>query len=383
MSPCEDGLFGDLHQRGFFPPYNGFHVLQGTYQAPAYQQGTRPYLRPEDGGAFVLDGSGVPVQQGTESMCYALAVPIPAVAVPPFPVVVYGHGTGGSFHSAMTDVAPLLTAQGFAVVGFDNVMHGRRQQPLGTPQNSALWQDPGQLFFNLPNPRASRDNVLQGAADLFFLVHLLESDALTGPDGEITFDDAKIFYVGHSQGTVIAPAFLEVEPDLQAAVLSGAGAELALSILNKKEPADVSMAAGAFFGDQGLSRIHPMMGILAMTFGPADAVSYAPTWVLAPQAPRTSPLPLLMFSGIGDSYTPDVTQHALMRAAGLPIVGTAVQPVAGVSEVASPRAENGVIQLQPDGAYDGHFVMFDHADGPDILEHFLTTALTGAPEVER
>ncbi len=378
VNPCDDLLTGPEHQRGCFDPYTGFYVLQGTYQSPVYQQGTRPYLRAEDGGAFVFDAQGRLVRQGYETLCFALAVPPGPAPTEGFPTVIYGHGTGGSFHSFIDDgTARRLTEQGYAVISIDNVMHGRRQQPLSTPQNPSLWQDPGQLFFNLPNPRASRDNVLQGAADLYYLTRLLRAgQTLIGPDGLITFDGDAIAYLGHSQGTVIAPAYLAGEDHLTKAVLSGAGAELALSILNKKQPADVSQAAGVFFGDQGLARIHPMMGLLAMIFAPADAISYAHTWVLQPDN-RAGPLPLLQFSGVGDSYTPDVTQGAQLRAAGLPLVGAVAAPIEGVAQVTSPQQNNlngvtaGAVQLVPDGTYDGHFVLFDHPEAEAILEAFI------------
>ncbi|MFC1611015.1 hypothetical protein ACFL6C_08655, partial [Myxococcota bacterium] len=279
VSPCNDGLGGEEHSRGCFGPYPDFRVVQGQYKAPAFQAGTRPFLTTELGGAFVLD-EGLPVAQGTETMCFALAIPTGTVPAGGFPVVIYGHGTDGSYRGFIDQgIAAHLTDLGLAVLGFDNVMHGPRQQPVETTAipAPALWQDPGRLFFNLANPRAARDNVLQGAADIFHLVRLVETGSLTptGLGQTVAFDADHIYYLGHSQGTVIAPAVLATELNLQAAVLSGAGAELALSILNKKQPADLSVVASAFFADEGLSRIHPMMGLLAMMFGPADSVSYA------------------------------------------------------------------------------------------------------------
>ena len=58
-------------------------------------------------------------------------------------------------------------------------------------------------------------------------------------------------------------------------VWSGSGAELALSILNKTEPIDIKQVAAIVFGDNNLSRLHPMMSILGQIFGPSDAISYA------------------------------------------------------------------------------------------------------------
>jgi len=144
--------------------------------------------------------------------------------------------------------------------------------------------------------------------------------------------------------------------------------------------------ASAFFSDEGLSRVHPMMGLLSMMFGPADSVSYAHTWI---RAPLGAPLPLLQFSGVGDSYTPDVAQHAQILATGLPLVGTVTVPIDGVPEVSSPQQNNlngvtaGAVQLPTDGTYDGHFVMFNNPEAPAVLTHFFDTARTGQAEIQR
>lgn len=390
ISPCDDRLTGPAHERGCLPlPGVAFDVLEGTYDAPAFQAGTRPFRHASDGGGFVYGANGEPLSQGTETLCFASAVPRVAPPAGGFPVVVYGHGTGGSYRSFLSDgTAERLTALGYVVVGFDNVMHGPRQQPPGTPQAPAVWRDADDLFFNLANPRASRDNVLQGAADLFHLVRLVRNPATTlnAPLGTVRFAPSRVYYFGHSQGTIISPAFLAAEPDLAGAVLSGAGAELPLSVLNKKKPIDSGEVAGLFFGDRGLSRIHPIMGVISMLFAESDSLAFAHRWVVAPEL-RGAPLPLLHLVGIGDSYTPDVTQDAQLRASGLPLVGTAEVAIDGVGTVASPARNNlngvtaGAVQLTPDGDYDGHFVTFQHPKGRAAFIRFFDTARTGTPEI--
>jgi hypothetical protein len=391
-SPCDDG-----QTRGCFGSHAGYHEIQGTYAGPILQAGERPYATASMGGDITVDGDGMPNVHGAETMCFSLAVPTGAVPGEGFPIIIYGHGTGGSYRSFMdqslgsTTLVEALTDPdlGFAVLGFDNVMHGpRQQQPPGTSPLPDTWQDPGRLFFNLANPRAARGNVLQGAADLFHLVRLVRNPttSLSGPDGTIRFNAEAVFYLGHSQGTVIAPPFLAAESDLRAAVLSGAGAELALSILNKKKPTDVGQVASAFFSDEGLSRVHPMMGLLSMIFGPADSVSYAHTWILQSSV---GALPLLQFSGVDDSYTPDITQQALILATGLPLVTPVTVPITGVAEVDPPQQNNlngvtaAAVQLATDGTYDGHFVMFNHPGAATTLTHFLATALAGTAEIQR
>lgn len=395
------------------------YEVHGTYKAPAFQSGTRPYATAADGGALSLDAAGLPQKTFDETMCFALSVPRTHTPGDTYPVVIVAHGTGGNYRNFALDptgIVKLFTDQGFAVISFDNVMHGPRQDAATTP---AAWQpqkwdlvDPGRLFFNILNPRAARDNVLQGAADLFSLTRLVrEAAPLSTPStGEIRFDPAQVYFFGHSQGTVIAPAYLAEEPHLRAAIWSGAGAELALSILNKREPLNLAEATGALFADRNISRVHPMMSLIALLFGPADALGYAGTLVAnSSRAAR----PFLLFSGLNDHFTPAATQEALIRAAALPLVKPVALALSGVAEVAAPLRANlagvtaGVVQLSPDcgvitdalgcakaigcsysggacqGTFEGHFVVFDHPGAATSMSGFLQSAKAGAAEIVR
>ncbi|MEZ4269989.1 MAG: hypothetical protein R3C68_00655 [Myxococcota bacterium] len=348
------------------------------------------------GGEIEFDASGVPMPQAglSETMCYGLTVPtgslMPAGG---WPVLIYAHGTGGNYRSfANSSLAAVFADLGFAVISFDNVMHGPRQNTSFDPAlwNDALWEFEedgiGRLFFNVVNPRAARDNVLQGAADLFWLTRLLRSNPVlnTTATGDIKFDANQLYFFGHSQGTVIAAPYFAEETDLQAAVFSGAGADLALSILNKKEPVDLSQSTALFLGDQGLSRIHPMIGLMGLLFGPSDALAYASGLRRADGTAITTPY--LQFSGVGDSFTPDATHAAMLEAMGVPIVGggadVALPGVVQVDQVPANRA--GALRYVPDGAYNGHFVVFEHARSEQALRAFLGGALNnGLAEISR
>jgi pimeloyl-ACP methyl ester carboxylesterase len=369
ISPCDDNLTGLFHTRGCSPANGNFHEVHGTYESPIYQAGFnrdpdldgRPYKQSSDGGNFVYGSDGMPIVQGYESMCYSLTVPKgQAEPAGGWPVVVYAHGTGGSFVSQMGDsTADRLTELGYAVIGIDNISHGPRS---GLPAQEALF-DGGQSFFNLANPRASRDNILQGSADLFYLVKMLRGNSLSVAGQTVNFNPERVSFFGHSQGTVVAPAFLSVETEIEAAILSGVGSELALSILYKKAPIDVSQIAAQFFGDQGIARLHPVLGIFASLYARSDSISYAPSMLLG--GGGVPAYHLFMTSGLSDSYTPDITHAAFMRSSGIPLVGEVSQAVPGVPVVDNNQSGNiggktvGALQFPTGGgASDGHFVIF-------------------------
>ncbi len=383
VSPCAEG-----GERGCPPVSAGFHQIHAMVSNPVFQRGTRPYPSAGDGteGALARKADGTIEAVGRESICVALAIPKSAMPAGGWPVVIYGHGTGGDFLSGMGDVAGDLTASGIAVVGFDGAMHGPRQ---GLPP--ALRQDPGRLFFNAQNPRAARDNVLQGAADIHNLVRLLKTLQLEQAEVGLTarFDPARILYYGHSQGTVVGAPVLVNDPDLRAAVFTGAGAEIGLTMVYKKKPNDVAALTRALFGDQTVSRLHPMIGLMSLFFGPADATPYAA------QLPEGR-VHFLHVYGRNDGFTPEVTQAAMIRAGGYPIVGDVIVPLDGIPRTAAPAsatlagASVGAIQFEPPLTagvpdYDGHFVGTRDPAARAAIVTFLDGAAhsDAAPEITR
>lgn len=385
MSPCaEDGL-----RNCPGAPNPAFEEIHARVSNPVLQRGTRPYLNPQNDpfdGAFEIDVQGNIVVQGSEDVCVGIAVPTSPMPANGYPVVIYGHGTGGDFTSGLLQVAESLAGRGIAVITFDGSQHGPRQ---GLPPAARL--DAGRAFFNAANPRAARDNVLQGGGDVHNLVKLarnvdLASIGVVGLTGR--FDPERVMYYGHSQGTVVGAPFVAAEPNLHAAVFTGAGAEIGLTLVNKRRPNDIAALTRSLFGDQTVSRMHPMIGLMSMFFGPSDATPYAANIAIDPPAARGA-VDFLHVYGLEDGFTPEVTQAALIRAGMYPIVGTALAPVEGVATVPSAvgnigGASVGSLQYTPSMTmgqldYDGHFVGTRNPQAVNAILRFLSTAAMGGP----
>lgn len=384
VAPCTSALRMRGCRRGVAPSH---HEVQGLIRVVTVQRGTRPYLVPGPQGtegAIERDASGRVLAQGTEELCVGLSIPKAPPPTGGWPLVIYGHGTGGDYQSGLEQLAgPLAsipdgtggTLARVAVLTFDNVMHGPRQ---GLPE--AAWVDPGDVFFNLENPRAARDNVLQGAADVLSLVRFARTATLAVPGvGNIAFDPAHIIYYGHSQGTVIMPPVLAADDltpaaGLTAVVLTGVGAEIGLTVLEKKKPTDVSALVRTAFGDQGLTRLHPAIALLSTFYGPSDAPAYADALVSSEHA-------VLMVYGLNDGFTPESTQAALVRGARLPIVGPVLRPISGATTVpVAPPPSAGVVQFVPPTTgvtYDGHFVGSRDPVAQRLIAEFIGTAAAG------
>ena len=362
------------------PPVYDVYWYEGIYDAPCFQQGRLPFFRIEDGGNIVRDPeTGRPIIQRVEPLRFSFSVPKRLIRPRDgWPVVIYAHGTGGSYFSFMRSrVAERLAQYGIAMISIDQVMHEPRIPPGSSPEL---------LFFNFQNPLSARDNTLQGAADNFQLLRLAlgfdVSTPIPGP-ANVRFDPARIYFFGHSQGGLTGPPFLAHEPLVKGAVLSGAGGLLYLSLILKTEPVDVAALVGNFIRDFPLDRFNPMMAMLQMYIDRADPVAYAKYLVREPR-PGIAPKHIFQSEGFTDRYTPLPSIEALATAIG----GDQVNPV--ITELEGLRLKghtaldppvtgnlNGatavLAQYRERNDSDGHFVVFDVATAREQATQFLVT----------
>ncbi|MEK6608119.1 MAG: hypothetical protein AABZ30_10695, partial [Myxococcota bacterium] len=360
-----------------------FEQICGKITLPVVQAGARPYLTPDDGGAIAFGPGGDPILQSEEQACFALTVPLGAVS--PMPVTIYAHGTGGTFESGVADLGTALSTRGIATFSFTGVMHGERRgvTDLG----------PDLLFFNLMNPRAARDNVLQGAADVFQIVRTLRTQAVTTAAGAVTFDATRIYFFGHSQGSTSGGLAVPYEPGIAVAVLSGAGGYLTKTLRAKTSPFDVRSTLEFVLGES-VGAGHPVLALLQTFFDRSDLVHYGPLYFRSPAA-GMPPRHVLMTYGLGDTYSPPDALCAFARSLGVKPVDsllvdcdlTGDGETALVPPVVTPNytgSEPDVMALlahvDPMGVYDGHLVAFQDADLATRWASFLeSAALTGVP----
>lgn len=359
--------------------FDEYHAL---VRLPSFQQGTPPFIHPTDGGDFVLDGEGKPTVQGTTEVCMSITVPKGTAPGGAWPLVIYAHGTGGSFRSHVNEgLAARLAAVGsvkMAVLGIDQVGHG--------PRRGASDAAPETLFFNFANPAAALGNVLQGAADQASLVRLAKTLTIPGTvtgGAEVKF--GKVAFWGHSQGategSIIMP-YLQ-NTDVAGVVYSGVGGSLIDSLLSKKRPVNLAAVAPAVLSESpaAITVMHPALAMFQNAVDPVDPVDHAAAAIGAgPQAKH-----VFVPYGLNDTYSPPATQHAYVVAAGL---GHAAPPAGvtpddlGRSPTAVPVKGNApgnitavVRQYAPNG-YDGHFVVFRNDDAKGDADRFLADVLT-------
>ncbi len=354
---------------------------------PNYQAGTLPFFKYGDGGAFqFVDGE--PQVVDFYDARFALTVPR-GCEMPPegFPIVLYAHGTGGSYRSFINEgYAATLAEQCIAMMGVDQIFHGTRP---GTPDDPTEVQI---LFFNFQNVDAARTNARQSAIDEVHRARLFTERGAVIPasashTGEaIRFDPSRVMFFGHSQGGLNGPLYLAVDDSSRGAVLSGSGAIIMITLLEKTEPKPsiADLVANVFLGlspdeREELDLFHPTLMVAQSLVDPVDPINYARNTVWEPR-PGFLPKSILMTegiaaSGVGDSFTPPRGTEAQAVAMGLPLMLPAQRelpqtaygapppveiPPAGLSgNLAQGMASGALVQWAPPPDSDGHFVVFD------------------------
>jgi hypothetical protein len=380
----------------------GFTTYQGTIALPIFQQGVPPYLTPMDGGGIVY-AAGLATISRSEPVRFTLTVPKGAPPATGWPLVVYGHGTGGSHRSIIdlglsddlasgvapaglgvgVDGGPSATPTPVAVLGFDGVMHGTR--------NGGSTKPVGELVYNFLNPAAARDNALQAAADLLAIPRGLQGFAAQG----IVLDGRRLSLYGHSQGGNAAALVAARESPYGSIVMSGTGGTLLYTLLGKTQPVDVPAVLPFLLGEVSPAAVgayHPVLNLMQMYFERADSVNFGRRLFKEPVAGMT-PHHILHVYGQADTYSVVLTQQAYALAAQLKVAPPMLDAY-GLDPLttAPPYSWNEFfgrydkltalqVQYQPVG-YDGHFVSTENPRARAAIQQMLVTAARdGIPTV--
>ncbi|TVQ89943.1 MAG: hypothetical protein EA397_13360 [Deltaproteobacteria bacterium] len=375
------------------------HTFEATLPAPLWMHGEKPFAT--SGGEFRTDEDGHPSVADWEDLRLAISMPPNAPDDQPergYPVVIYGHGTGGSFSGFAggdqpRTTASLLAEAGIVGIGYDQPLHGTRGVP-GT--------DTDLHSFNYLNPESARAGFRQGALDILWIVQTLQAaePVLTLPDGRVVrLDPEQISFVGHSHGGLTGAIALPwLSDSVRSAVLSGAGGGLAITIVKRKDPLDIAELIGQVLRlgpDEELSPLHPLVGLVQLLVEETDPINYGPAWHAEDRGYAHRTTHTLLTSGAHDEQTDHETAEALAIAARLPPILPAWNVTDGF-ELRGLSTREGPASRTIEG-YDGrsltcglsqwsggdHFVIFRDDRASDMWVRFVRTSFgTSAPIID-
>jgi pimeloyl-ACP methyl ester carboxylesterase len=323
-------------------------------------------------GAFARGADGKLESFGDENLTAWLAMPLPANAIQPMPIVVFQHGFMAD-HTEMSGVVPWLCTAGFAVIGIDLPAHGERN-PLPPALN-------GIGYMNFFNPLAWRDNGRQAAADHMALVRAIANLAKLdvwppgGGDGQPDLDVTKIFYLGHSLGGMTGAMSTALDPTFQAEVLHAPPGDFHTLILHSpfgEIALDILQLIQENLHNPAYDRTVQFMDLYFPILESGVAMGYAP--LLSPNPPSgQAPREALIQINAYDWAVPAPSSYFELAAGGIPLMKPLVSPIDGLNTVNAPHsgsavgfqfptADHGDLLGDPsnpiDGAMQGQIVTF-------------------------
>lgn len=377
--------------------FTGMVVFEGQLDVPMYQLGDEPY---SSDGQMVFDAQGNPVQQRTERIRFAVAVPKKPMPAAGFPLLFHVAGSGGDHRSIIdrgsakgTGLARILAERGIGAIGIEANLTGPRD-PSGNGD--------GNIFYNVFNPVALRDNHRQQVAEYEVLANLAKALTLDGTlvanvgVTSVKFDAAHFFVHGHSTGSVVGASILASNDAFSAGALSGAGGSWLYNLVLKQTPMSAELVKGLLNYNEGdgVDIFDPLLSLVATMWDPIEPMNQTSYWSGTPGA-RAAPVSVLLFQGLIDTYYLPRMVNALSMAAGMDLAAPVLDAdtVELLGEVghgakAAPFSGNrsatltyGHVQHQAHAGSDGHFVVFQNAEAQYQYGCFFAAAAKGVSPV--
>jgi len=386
VTPCRQGVAspcGGGGERGCADDQGDFAEVHARLSIPNVLTGAAPY--DSWGGQAIFRGRR-PVIQRQESICVSFSLPQSAAPPRGWPTVVFAHGFGGNFRSAISSgLAEKLTKKGWLVIGYDGVLHGGRFGLTDNPSPEEL----AERLYDINRPGLLRDQAVQGMTDLHAITRFTRSGRLEVGGTEIRFDPDNLVVVGHGLGAEYAVPYLAYEPDVRATILSGAGGSMTDILRLMTQPRRVGVELSLGLGSDKIRAMHPAMQQIQTWLDPRDPQNYGALLRNPPDG--ISRKHVLYLQGVGDNALPTETISALLVSMSLKLVGEVLlemKPVKSAEENELPLRMNvagqvtqGVKQYAATAA-GAHRVMFEHPKAIADIESFLQDLVSeGVPTI--
>ncbi len=238
----------------------------------------------------------------TSDQTIPLMVSVPKSVIPAagYPVVIYQHGITSN-RATMLAVADAFASAGLAVVAIDMPLHGltgdetngtedfygafpgvgERTFDLDLVDNDTSAAGPdnvtdtsGKHFINLTNLLNTRDNLRQSVSDLFALTYAVGN--MTA--GAATFDETRIYFLGHSLGAIVGTTFTALESNVRDAAFAFGGGSLP-KVLDGSAAFSPTIVAGLEASGviKGTADYESFIGAAQTVVDSGDSVNYAAT----------------------------------------------------------------------------------------------------------
>ncbi|MDB4937165.1 MAG: Lipase-like protein [Labilithrix sp.] len=367
-------------------------VGTAVFDAPSYLRVRDRKYEDLEHATFARDASGTPIpapEAPTAKIWVTFAVPTAPMPPAGYPVVIVQHGLQGS-RDYLLSLANRIASKGWMAVAIDSVTFGARSvDPKYRVDGTSEYANaPGatykggdgindvvngargsslELFGNLKNLLALRDQLRQAEIDTVSLVKVLRSNPdlapLTTGAAAPKIDPDRIAYVGDSLGAIEGAVAAAIEPRVKAWTLNvgGGGVISEAAAHGPVINANLALAGTVNFGFGGTSYIesHPVVVVAQTLIEAGDPIAYADRLVMKPAPLASAPTTarnILQISVVFDELVANESNEALARAAGYALASPNVGLNSGVADLVThaPYRGGGIkLPILPEAA-DGY-----------------------------
>ena len=249
---------------------------------------------------------------------YPIRIWLPKEAAGASPLLLFGHGIGGTLDQAGA-LADFAASWGTATVAIDAPHHGKHPAGGATDAQTAVMN-----FFELDLAAFTvhglrlRDNWRQATYDKLQVIKLLTDLPDVDGDGKADIDSQRVAYFGASLGGIMGSELLALSDRLGAGVLSICGGRVT-SIISDGE--SYAPLIGFVAGGAGRGEVQRFFCAAQTLIERGDAANYAPHVLRDRLAVGGSAAPdVLLAVGMSDEVIPSVASSALARALDVPQV---------------------------------------------------------------
>ncbi|HYY15725.1 MAG TPA: hypothetical protein VE965_03610, partial [Gammaproteobacteria bacterium] len=205
----------DLTNARLIPGVVGL-LASGHFVAPDYMVHPGEYI------PTVASRTGIPAQQGINTLHFSLSLPSGPMPAEGWPVILWAMGSGGSRMSTFLELVSIQAYYGFALIWIDNVGHAFG--PLSTwivtmtDGSTVTFPAPGRgidqngdgIYAVTEGNAASAphklrfvsDAAIQMSSDLLSVIRMIQGGVDVEGDGIIDLDASRIYLAGQSLGTL-------------------------------------------------------------------------------------------------------------------------------------------------------------------------------------
>ncbi len=334
-----------------------------------------PYFLEPDAG-FAPNADGVPHQTGTHTAPFRAVLP---AGTGSYPLVVYGHGTGGTVTDDTFDEEIVAAGAGKLNLQWDGWTDTTTVKTLLSFDRvfSGTHGSTGLLLQSLSDAAALQASLNGKLSDT------LSASALGGlanPASGRRPDTSTLVYAGGSLGGTMGYVLSQSEPNIRFAVLNVPGA----AWTHFAPDSELWSTLAVLFRSSTPSAVDRALG-MSMTQTNWDPVDGA-AWAALNQ--RTDPL-LLEQMSIGDPILPNIGSEFLATSSHAVQLGAVLDPIVGVSRVEGPVTRSAITQFKVPATVTG-LSIHGFGAGDSIagvaarqqISAFLTSIWAGSPQIE-